>query len=459
MPPPSATAPSDTLDALTGREREAMETVVQAVIYGLPLVMMDLTMKRSTNVARPLGIAAPANQFAHAPIFPPATFKNVVRANVDTLYSSAFLDLSSEPLVLSVPDTGGRYYLLSMLDAWTNVFATPGARTTGTKAGDFAITGPGWTGPLPAGIRELKSPTNMAWILGRTQTNGPQDYSAVHAVQSGFKLVPLSLCGRSYVAPEGVVDPNADMKTPPVEQLQHMTGAAFFTALSRLLKSNPPPAADAAMLEKLATIGVIPGKAFDPGKLDPAVAKDLEGAVPAALAALQGEARQMGAAVNGWRIPKMNIAAFGTDYDARAFIALIALGANLPADSLYPTSFVDGDGKPLDGANRYILHFDAGLTPPVNAFWSVTMYDPQSFFAPNRIDRYAISSWMPLRRNGDGSLDIHIQHDSPGAEMEPNWLPCPEGGFNVTMRMYWPRDESPSIIDGSWKPPAVRRDP
>jgi hypothetical protein len=380
-----------------------------------------------------------------------------VRANVDTLYSSAFLDLSSEPLVLSVPDTGGRYYLLPLLDAWTNVFATPGARTTGTKAGDFAITGPNWTGALPAGMREIKSPTNTVWILGRTQTNGPEDYPAVHTVQAGFKLVPLSLFGKPYAAPDGLVDPNADMKTPPVEQLQKMTGVEFLTTLARLLKSNPPPAADQPILAKLATIGVIPGQDFDPSRLDPAIAKGLEGVVSSAIATLQKEAKQMGTDVNGWRIPKMDIGAFGTDYDTRAFIALIAFGANLPADSLYPTSFVDAEGKPLNGANRYTLHFDAGLTPPVNAFWSVTMYDPQSFFVDNPINRYAISSWMPLHHNGDGSLDICIQHDSPGADKETNWLPAPDSGFNITLRMYWPKDETPSIIDGSWKPPAVKK--
>ena len=296
----------------------------------------------------------------------------------------------------------------------------------------------------------------MVWILGRTQTNGPKDYPGVHAIQAGFKLVPLSQFRKPYTPPEGVVDANVDMKTPPVEELQHMTGVDFLAALARLLKANPPPAADAPMLEKLAMIGVVPGQDFDAGKLDSAVARELDAIVPRAIAALNAKAKEMGTAVNGWRIPKMNIAAFGTDYDTRAFIALIALGANLPADALYPTTFVDGEGRPLNGANRYVLHFDAGLQPPVNAFWSVTMYDPQSFFVDNSIDRYAISSWMPLELNGDGSLDIHIQHDAPGAGKETNWLPAPAGGFNVTMRMYWPKDQSPSIIDGSWNPPAIR---
>jgi hypothetical protein len=436
-----------------------MEAAVQGVIYGLPLVMMDLTMKRATNVKSHRGMAAPINQFGHAPIFPPASFKDVVRANVDTLYSSAFLDLSAEPMVLSVPDTNGRYYLMPMLDAWTNVFATPGARTTGTKAGNFIITGPGWSGAAPAGMQAIKAPTNLVWILGRTQTNGPEDYAAVHRIQAGLKLVPLSQFGKSHEAPDGIVDADADMKTPPITQLQHMSGVEFFTVLAKLLKANPAPAADAPMLENLARIGVVPGHDFDPGKLDPAAAKGLDAAVQHAIATLQSNAKEMGSAVNGWRIPKMNLGAFGTDYNARAFIALIAFGANLPDDALYPTTFVDAAGKPLDGINRYVLHFDAGLTPPVNAFWSVTMYDPQSFFVENTINRYAISSWMPLKRNDDGSLDLYVQHDSPGADKEANWLPAPSGGFNMTLRMYWPKKGKPSIIDGSWKPPAVIKAP
>jgi hypothetical protein len=441
------------------KEKEAMEVGVQAVIYGIPLVMMDLTMRRMTNVSHPSGIAAPVNQFAHAPSFPPASFKNVVRANVDTLYSSAFLDLSSGPLVLSAPDTGGRYYLLPMFDAWTNVFATPGARTTGTKAANFVITGPDWTGTLPAGMREFRSPTNFVWILGRTQTNGPEDYPAVHAIQAGIKLIPLSKFGQTYIAPAGLVDRNADMSTPPINQLKAMSGAQFLSRLTALMKSNPPSAADAPILAKLATIGVIPGQDFDVSKLDPGVAKELEGIVPAALLGLREKQKHFGETVNGWHVPASNIGAFGTDYDTRAIIGLIAFGANLPEDAVYPTTFVDGDGQSLTGANRYTLHFAAGLTPPVNAFWSVTMYCPESFFVENSIQRYAISSWMQLKRNNDGSLDIFIQHDSPGDDKELNWLPTPTGGFNLTMRLYWPTSVSPSILDGSWQLPPVAKAP
>ena len=436
-----------------------METGLRAVIYGLPLVLMDLTKQRMISVSSPGGLAAPVNQFANAPIFPPANFRNVVRANVDTLYSSAFLDLSVEPLVLSVPDTSGRYYLLPMFDAWTNVFATPGTRTTGTTAASFAITGPNWSGTVPAGLREFKSPTNMVWILGRTQTNGPEDYPEVHAIQAGFRLVPLSQFGKPYAPPRGVVDTSADAKTPPINELKAMTGAQFLSRLSDLLAANPPAPSDAPILAGLATIGVVPGHRFDPNTLDSAVAKGLEGIVPAAIAALQENAKQMGRLVNGWRMPPMNMAAFGNDYQTRALIALIAFGANLAQDALYPTAFVDGKGQPLDGAKRYTMHFAPGLTPPVRAFWSVTLYDPDSFFVDNNIHRYAISSWMKLAHNADGSLDLYVQQDSPGADKEVNWLPAPKGRFNVTLRMYWPKDEPPSILDGRWKPPPLTEMP
>ncbi len=455
--PAAEAAKAAALEQAAAMEKEALQAGVEAVVYGLPLVIMDLTRAKTTNVATSGGFYAPVNQFVHVRAFPDASFKDVVRANVDTLYSSAWLDLSKEPIVLSVPDTRGRFYLMPMIDAWTNIFASPGKRTTGTKAGHFAVTGPGWSGTLPAGVQELKSPTNMVWIIGRTQTNGPKDYPAVHAIQDACKLVPLSAFGKPYTAPKGEVDPAIDMKTPPVEQLKKMTTEAFLGRLAELLKANPPPASEAPVLAKLAKIGVVPGEKFDPSKLDPAVAKGLKNAFPVAMEKLQVASKESGAPVNGWRVPPMVLGNFGTDYGTRAVVALVGLGANLPADAVYPSAFVDADGQPLNGAHRYVLHFEKGAEPPVNAFWSVTMYDAQSFFVDNKLNRYAISSWMPLKRNPDGSIDVYIQNESPGKDRETNWLPAPKGEFNVTMRMYWPREKDPSILDSTWKPSGVKR--
>jgi hypothetical protein len=241
-----------------------------------------------------------------------------------------------------------------------------------------------------------------------------------------------------------------------------MSAAEYFGVLARLLKANPPPAADAPIIAKLAQIGIVPGQAFDPSRLDPTVAKGLEGSLSVALQKLQEGIEQkataqtsIGRTENGWRILPMTVGRFGTGYQIRAIIALIALGANLSADAVYPTTYIDAEGRLLNGANRYRLHFDSGKTPPVNAFWSVSIYGPDSFFVENSLDRYAIGSWMQLQHGSDGSLDIYIQRDSPGKDRESNWLPAPEGDFNLTMRMYWPTDRQPSILDGSWVPPGV----
>jgi hypothetical protein len=280
----------------------------------------------------------------------------------------------------------------------------------------------------------------------------------VHALQDGYTLVPLSQYGKPFTPPRGTFDPEVDMTTPPVEQLQKMSATKFFGALARLLNTNPPPASEAPILDKLVRIGVVPGKEFDPARLDPAVAKAVEGSLSAALAQLKEAQKHSGVVVNGWHVPPKNLGDYGSDYVTRAIIALIALGANLPADAVYPTTYVDAANEPLCGAKRYTLHFDGGLTPPVHAFWSVTMYDSKSFFVENEINRYAISSWMPLQRNGDGSIDVYIQRESPGNSKAANWLPAPEGGFNVTLRMYWPKDDdnAPSITHGTWAPPPIR---
>ncbi len=444
----AAKAQADAAAQQAAEEQALTKLGGEAVAYGLPLVVFELTKRSATNVASPQPDAhAPVNQFGNMSKYPGADNHDIVRMNVDTLYSFATLDLTAEPIILSVPDTNGRYYLMPMIDAWTNVFASPGKRTTGTKAGNFAITGPNWTGQLPSGMTEYKSPTNSVFIGGRTQTNGPADYAAVNAIQAKYKLTPLSAWGKPYTAPAGTVDANIDM-SPPVEQLAKMSAAAYFELLAQLLKANPPPAADAPVVAQLAKIGLVPGQDFDLTKQDPKVQKALDGVVQKTLAELQEAAKKAGVVVNGWNQLPHNLANFGTDYGTRAVVALIGFGANLEADAIYPGTYNDSDGQPLNGANRYTLHYEKGQTPPANAFWSLTMYDADSFFVPNAINRYNIAAWMPLKYNKDGSLDIYLQKDSPGKALESNWLPAPEGDFNLTNRIYWPK---PEALDGTWK--------
>ncbi len=437
-------------------EEEGLKLGTEAYIYGYPLVTMEMTRRVMTNAASPKDNHAPMGQFFKSPVYPDASFKDVTAPNADTLYSTAWLDVAKEPYILSLPDSGDRYYLMPMLDGWTNVFQVPGKRTTGDKAQKYAITGPNWTGKLPEGVTEYKSPTSIVWILGRTYCTGtPDDYKAVHALQDKYSLVPLSAYGKQYTPPEGKVDPKIDMKTPVREQVNKLDAVAYFTLLAALMKDNPPAKADAPMVEKMAKIGIVPGKDFDIGKLDPAVAKGLQGAPKAGVETIMAQFKSAGTNVNGWQI-MLKTGEYGTEYLQRAFVTAIGLGANRPQDAVYPTSEADPAGKPYNGANKYVMHFDKGQAPPAQGFWSLTMYNAEYFFVNNPLNKYTVSPRNDLKYNEDGSLDIYIQNESPGKDKEANWLPAPKDKFVLMMRLYWPNEKDPSILNGSWKPPAVK---
>ncbi len=252
-----------------GAPAEIESAAVDAYVYGYPLVTMELTRRSFTNVAEPDGKSAPMGYFVNVPKYPAASDKRVTAPNADTLYSTAWIDVGKEPYILHVPDEHGRYYLMPMLSGWTNVFADPGKRTTGTAAADFAITGPGWKGTLPPGIKaEYKSPTSIVWVLGRTYSTGtPADYAAVNAIQAQYKLTPLSAWGKPYTPPPGVVNPAWETKDPVRDQVDAMDGATYFRLLAELMKTNPPAAADAPMVATMAKIGLVPGQDFDPAKL------------------------------------------------------------------------------------------------------------------------------------------------------------------------------------------------
>jgi hypothetical protein len=438
-------------------EQHAHDIARDAYIFGYPLVLMDVTKKLSTAVPRPQGHKAPVNQFGHLRSFPDAAFTDVVSPNADTLYSVAWLDLSNEPIILSVPEMGTRFYLLQMMDAWTNVFADPGTRTTGNGKGDFAIVGPRWAGRLPNGVKELESSTNTVWIAGRTQTNGKEDYRAVHAVQDQYKLTPLRGWGKSYKPPTDMaIETGADVKTPPSEQVTRMNAAEFFTRLNTLMKNNPPAAADSVTLKRFAAIGVEPGAAFDLKKKDRSIVEGIERGIRSAKDHLEIEARKpLGQMVNGWSVMTENVGRFGTDYVFRAAVARIALGANLPEDAVYPMTRADASGHPLNGRHRYVLRFAKGQLPPARAFWSVTMYNATQAFVDNPIGRYALGDRDRMKFDQNDSLSLYIQHSSPGGDKESNWLPAPSDDFNLIMRVYWPAQE---VLDGTWTPPPVEKE-
>ncbi len=452
-----AAVPGPSAHAAPLTEDKAFAIAVDAYVYGYPLVTMEMTRRVMTNAEEPKDNHAPMGQFFNARTYPDASFRDITAPNADTLYSTAWLDLSTEPYVLSIPDEGDRYYLMPMLSGWTDVFEVPGKRTTGDKAQTYAITGPNWKGDLPQGVKELKSPTSMAWILARTYCTGTdEDYKAVHAIQDKYKLVPLSAYGKDYTPPKGKVDSKIDMKTPVRDQVNGMTAAAYFTLLAELMKNNPPVEADAPMVARMAKVGLVPGKDFDMGKLDPAVAKSLERAPKEGVGKIMGYFKEAGALVNGWTFTTKT-GLYGTDYLDRALITAIGLGANRPQDAVYPTSEMDADGSAYSGASKYVMHFAKGETPPADGFWSITMYNADYFFVANDLNKYTVSPRNDLKYNEDGSLDIYIQKDSPGKDKEANWLPAPPDKFILMMRLYWPKEKDPSIIDGTWKPPAAKR--
>jgi len=384
--------------------------------------------------------------------YPDASFRDVTAPNADTLYTTSFFDVGKEPWILSIPDMKGRYFLMPMLDGWTTVFQVPGKRTTGTGAQTFAVVGPHWQGQLPKGMDLIKSPTSTVFLIGRTQTNGKADYAAVHKFQDGLKAVPLSRYGKAYTPPNGTVNATLDMSAPS-GQVHKMGAATFFATFAELLKANPPHANDYPILARMQRIGIEPGKSFSLASASPEVRRALEAAVPEAQQDIEASIHRSGVMANGWRINLSAVGTYGTDYLQRAGIAYAGLGANTIQDAVYPTLFTDTNGEPLRAERRYQMHFDKDQIPPVRAFWSLTMYDERQLFAANPIDRYAIGDRDKLAFNPDGSLDLYVQRDSPGADKESNWLPTPaSGNFTMNLRLYWPKWQ---VIDGTWVPPPV----
>ena len=448
----TTTAPSAKLSA-----EEAHAIGVDAYIYFYSLLSMDVTRKQLVNMeAGKEPGKGPANQFSNMPAFPGADFKAVVRPNFDTLYSSAWLDLSQEPAVISVPDTAGRFYLLPMLDMWSDVFASPGSRTTGTQAGNFLVTPPGWTGSVPAGMTEIKAPTPSVWIIGRTKTDGPPDYEAVHKIQAGYKITLLSQWGKNPTPPTAKIDPAVDMKTPPKTQVDTMSADKYFTYAAELLKVNPPHLTDQPILARMKRIGIEAGKSFEFSKLDPAIQTALSSAPEEAQKLMQWKIASLARVANNWSMNTDTMGVYGNYYLKRAIIAQAGLGANLPEDAIYPLNLADESSQPLDGSKTYTLHFDKASLPPVHAFWSITMYDMDGFQVANELNRFAVSSWMPFKYNADGSLDLYFQHKNPGKAKEANWLPSPAGPFNLTMRLYGPKTDA---LTGKWNPPLVTKTP
>lgn len=438
---------------------DAVSIAQDAYIYGYPLVTFDMVRQQQTNVATPDAEHAPMGQMIKMRTYPAVDNHCCAAPNSDTLYTEVWLDVSREPWVFSIPEMGDRYYMMPMLDGWSNVLAVPSARNTGGKPQTYAITGPGWSGTLPPGVTAVKSPTGIVWILGRIYSTGtPEDYAAVHALQDRFSVVPLSAYGKPYRPPPAAVDPAVDMTTGVRKQVNSLDIDEYFSKFAQLMKTNPPTARDAPMVARMAKIGLAPGQDFDPSKLG-LLDREAIRIVPKLALLEMGLHLKRAKTTNGWLYFSKGVGDFGTDYLLRGTANLLGPGWNRPVDAVYPLSQHDADGDSFDGsAHSYVWHLDKDqMPPPAAAFWSLTMYDTEFFFVPNLLNRYELGQRNKLITNADGSVDIYLQAAPPGVAREANWLPAPQGKFNLVLRLYSPREVPPSILDGSWTPPAVRR--
>ncbi len=431
------------------------DIIREAYIYGYPLVTMDMVRRQFTNVKTPDDAHAPMGQLIRMRKYPEIENRTAAAPNADTLYTMVWYDLSKGPWVFTIPNMGTRFYIMPMLSGVNEVFFVAGSRATGQAEQIYVISGPGWSGEVPDSITHVKSSTSLVWILGRVYCTGTdEDYQAVHELQDQFQSVPLAAYGGEYTPPEGPVDPDFDMKTGVRDQVHAMPLADYFSYLSKLLETNPPKPEDAPMMKKMAEIGIVPGQDFDPGKL-PEVGKKIDPKI-ALLEMLKLWKDEK--PVNGWLYWNSNAGQYGTDYKQRALVTMIGPGLNFPEDAVYPFSEKDAQGNDYDGSEyNYVLHFDKGQLPPVNGFWSITIYDEDFFFVPNPINRYNLSQRDKLLQNADGSVDMYLQAESPGAAKEANWLPIANGTFIPMIRLYWPQSDPPSILDGTWTPPAIKR--
>ena len=447
-----------TSDKNTISDEKVIEIASKAYVFGYPIILMDYTKKISTNVEKPTSVYAPVNQLGHFREFPDDKFTAVVKPNVDTYYSNAWYDLKAEPVVLTVPATD-RYYLLPHYDAYSNVFFVPGPRTTGTGAHTFLLTGPFWNGEVPEGMTQVKAPTNTLWMIGRTQVNSAKDGATVVAgFQDGMQIDLLSKYGQEYEAPLGKVSEDYK-KIVPVEDTRALSIEEYFNKLAQLMVENPPAKADAPLIKEMESIGIIAGKEFSTKGMSSELIEKLN-AIPEQahqnwIDKSTGKKDAGVPNINNWIFAREEMGFYGTNYEHRAFIAFIGLGANLAEDAVYPSTSVDSEGNSIDGKNKYVLHFDKEQVPPVNAFWSLTAYNSKDFLVSNPINRFALGDRDNLKYNENGSLDIYIQNTDPGGDKTSNWLPSTQEGLtNLTLRLYCPKE---SALDGTWVVPAVMK--
>jgi hypothetical protein len=428
-----------------------------AYIWGFPLVTMERQFNYVTNPNVPPGPGrGPVNSISCASEIVNASYTDVVSINTDTLYCLAQLNLKNEPVVLVVPPISDRYNVFQFMDAYTNDYAYLGQRASGTTGGTYLIAGPDWNGQVPEGMTKIWTATNLVWLNNRILLKGPSDLPNVNAIQDKIIVKPLSeFQGNTTSSPPAVTQANASKEIPigPQPSLIAPTGIEIFDEIGAAMVGNPLNPPDPVLVTKLTSIGIGPGKQPSTEGND-TIKAALQTGITEGQKMIDARVANAGTVVNGWSLAPQ-IGVYGTDYLFRAAVTQLGFGANIAQEAFYPTTFTDSQGRPLSGNNSYLIHFEPGQTPPVDAFWSITMYDNKSLLVDNPINRYSIGQYTEgLKNNTDGSLDIYLQKSSPGADKESNWLPSAEGPFNMNFRMYLPQ---PQILNGTWQLPLVQK--
>jgi hypothetical protein len=434
---------------------EAREIAKEAYIYGYPLVD-NYRVEYSYFVDRKdAEFKAPWNQITNIPrVFTPKDTA-VQTPNSDTPYSWLGLDLRTEPIVLTLPkmDRKDRYFSVQMTDAYTFNFAYLGTRTTGNDGGTFLVAGPNWKGAPPKGIQKvIRSETDFIVVVYRTQLFNPADLENVKKIQAGYLVQPLSAFAGVAAPPRA---PAVDF-IRPISANEQKTSLQFFSLMNFVLQFCPTVPSETTLRARFAEIGVAPGKSFEPSKLSP----DMKAAIE------QGRADAWGEFASGVQRMSAGTLTSGDLFGTRdamknnylnRWLGTIGIYGNSKQEALYPIYYVDSAGEKLNGSHRYSLRFAPDQFPPVNAFWSLTMYElPSSLLVANPIDRYLINSPMlpQLKRDADGGVTLLIQNQSPGKDSESNWLPAPKGPFSMYMRLYWPKE---AALQGQWAAPKAKR--
>jgi hypothetical protein len=437
--------------------KEAKAIAEEAYIYAYPMLDSYKMMFVQAVWEKSPAYEAPFNQLKNKAVLLGPEYTTIVRPNNDTFYSIVYMDLRSEPMVISVPAiTDKRYYSFQLIDLYTHNFDYIGTRKTGFGAGSYVIAGPNWNGEKPDGItRVIQTECNFVVALGRTQVYSPDDVENAKKVMEDYKAQPLSgFLGKETPAAAAPLD-------FPVFSPEKVKSVEFISYLNFILGQTKPHPSEAILMQKFSQIGIGPNAPFDAEKLDPEMRKAIEEGIAGALSKIQTKTQNLGKRVNGW----MQISGvFGTrefmqgKYLTRAAAAMFGLWGNTLEEAFYPETSVDEDNEALDGSkHNYVLHFNKDEIPPVNAFWSLSMYKlPEQLFIENPINRYVISSATKgLKYNKDGSLDVYIQKKSPGKSKESNWLPAHDGTFSLQARLYWP---NPDMLDPLYVMPVVRKE-